>query len=112
MHELAITQNIVDLVSKAAQNRRVRRITIEVGALAGVMSDAIAFCFDEVAKGTHVEGAALDIRHIEGRVRCDDCGTELRAPDFLVRCSCGSTRLTWLEGQELNVKSMEIEELV
>ena len=30
---------------------KVRRVTLEVGALSGVMSDAIAFCFDVVAAG-------------------------------------------------------------
>jgi hydrogenase nickel incorporation protein HypA/HybF len=61
MHELGITRNIVAIVADAAHGRRVVRITLEVGALAGVMTEAIAFCFDVVAKGTAVEGAVLDI---------------------------------------------------
>ena len=44
MHELSITRNVVAIVSDCAQGRRVRRVTLEVGKLSGVMTDAIAFC--------------------------------------------------------------------
>jgi hydrogenase nickel incorporation protein HypA/HybF len=67
MHELGITRNIVAIVGEAARGRRVVRITLEVGALAGVQADAIAFCFDAVAQGTAIEGAALDIVAAAGR---------------------------------------------
>jgi hydrogenase nickel incorporation protein HypA/HybF len=66
MHELGITRNIVAIVGEAARGRRVTRITLEVGARAGVTADAIAFCFDVVAKGTAVEGAVLDIVPLAG----------------------------------------------
>jgi len=66
MHELGITRNIVAIVGEAAKGRRVVRVTLEVGALSGVMTDAIAFCFDVVAKGTPVEGAVLDIVSLAG----------------------------------------------
>jgi hydrogenase nickel incorporation protein HypA/HybF len=56
-------------VSDAAKGRRVRRVTLEVGALSGIMPEAIAFCFDVVAAGTALEGATLDIRKVEGRGR-------------------------------------------
>jgi len=61
MHELGITRNIVAIVGEAARGRRVVRITLEVGALAGVLPDALAFCFDAVTQGTAIEGAVLDI---------------------------------------------------
>jgi hydrogenase nickel incorporation protein HypA/HybF len=61
MHELSLTQNVVAIVAEAAGRRRVKRVTLEVGTLAGVLTDSIAFCFDVVARGTVVEGAALDI---------------------------------------------------
>jgi hydrogenase nickel incorporation protein HypA/HybF len=66
MHELGITRNIVSIVGQAARGRRVVRITLEVGALAGVEPRAIAFCFDVVARGTAAEGAVLDIVPLAG----------------------------------------------
>jgi hydrogenase nickel incorporation protein HypA/HybF len=66
MHELGITRNIVAIAGEAARGRRVIRITLEVGAQAGVMAEAIAFCFDVVAQGSAVEGAVLDIVPLAG----------------------------------------------
>ena len=110
MHELGITRNIIAIVGDAAKGRRVRRVTLEVGKLSGVMSDAIAFCFDAVSKGTALEGASLDIQEIEGRARCAFCAMEFAAPTLFTSCICGSRRLTWLRGEELNIKSMELTE--
>lgn len=110
MHELGITRNIVAIVSNAAQGRRVRRVTLEVGELSGVMTDAIAFCFDVVVAGTVLEGAELDIRTIEARARCGACGIEFATATLYTPCACGSHQLERLQGEELNIKSMELEE--
>jgi hydrogenase nickel incorporation protein HypA/HybF len=111
MHELGISRNIVAIVSEAARGRRVRRVTLEIGKLSGVMPDAIAFCFDAVTRGTVIEGAALEIREIEGRARCLACGAEFPVATFLEACACGSRQLTHLAGQELKVRTMELEEV-
>jgi hydrogenase nickel incorporation protein HypA/HybF len=108
MHELSITRNIVAIVSEAAGSRRVRRVTLEVGKLSGVMPDAIAFCFDVVAKDTMLDGAELDIRLIDGRARCEDCGIEFATETIFASCPCGSRRVVRLAGEELMVKTMEL----
>jgi hydrogenase nickel incorporation protein HypA/HybF len=110
MHELGITRNIVAIVSEAAKGLRVRRVTLEVGELSGVMSEAIAFCFDVVTAGTALEGAKLEIQEIEGRARCESCGAEFATATPFALCPCGSHRLTRLRGEELNVKSIELME--
>lgn len=110
MHELGITQNIVAIVSEAANGRKVRRVTLEIGELSGVMADAVAFCFDVVAQGTVLEGASLDIRPIRGRARCNDCGAEFDTVALYTPCACGSRHLERLQGEELNIKTMELEE--
>lgn len=110
MHELGITRNIVAIVEDAAAGRRVRRVTLDVGKLSAVMPDAIAFCFEAVARGTALEGATLDIRQIEGRARCDSCASEFAVDTLWASCACGSRRLTRLQGEELNIKSMEVEQ--
>jgi hydrogenase nickel incorporation protein HypA/HybF len=110
MHELSITRNIVAIVSDCAQGRRVRRVTLEVGKLSGVMTDAIAFCFEVVAKDTVLDGATLDIIEVEGRARCTACDAEFAMPTLYTACVCGSRRLIRLKGEELKIKTMELEE--
>jgi hydrogenase nickel incorporation protein HypA/HybF len=110
MHELGITRNIVSIVEEAARGRRVRRVTLDVGKLAGVIPDALVFCFDVVAKGTALEGARLDINEIAGRCRCRDCGREFETATLYQACACGSHRVERLAGEELKIREMEVEE--
>ena len=110
MHELSLTCNIVEMVAAAAGGRRVRRVTVEIGALSGVMPDAIEFCFPAAATGTALEGAVLEIRHVRARARCRRCGAEFDTAELFTPCACGSHDLARLQGEELNVRSMELEE--
>ena len=110
MHELALTGAIVEMAEEAAHGSRVVRVNLVIGALAGVMTDAIRFAFPEVARGTLLEGAVLDIVEPEGRARCNDCGAEFATPQLWTQCGCGSLALTRLQGEELEIKSIELEE--
>ena len=58
MHELALTREIVDIVCKAANDRRVHKVTLEIGRLSCVMPEAIEFCFDVVAQARSRKGRA------------------------------------------------------
>jgi hydrogenase nickel incorporation protein HypA/HybF len=111
MHELGITCNIVAIVREAANGRKVSRITLEVGRFSGVMTDALAFCFDVVARHTELDGATLDIREVDGHARCLACGAEFIAVTLYAPCACGSRRLLLLQGDELKIKTMELEEV-
>ncbi len=93
MHELGITRNIVAIVGDAAKGRA---------------GSAIAFCFETVAQGTALEGAMLEIRQIEDRARRQACGVEF-VTETLFLCACGSRQFARLQGEELNIKSMELE---
>jgi hydrogenase nickel incorporation protein HypA/HybF len=110
MHELSITCSVVEVVAEAAQGRKVSRVTLEIGKLSGVMPEAIAFCFPEVACGTALEAARLDIHEIDGSARCSSCGVEFATANLLTACSCGSPHFQRLTGEELNIKSIELEE--
>ena len=110
MHELTITRNIVAIVEEAAQGRRVKRVTLDVGQLSGVLPDAIQFCFNIVAKGTLLDGARLDINRIAGRARCRTCGRCYDTATLFETCECGSRASERLSGEELKVQDMEIEE--
>lgn len=110
MHELGITRNVVAIASEAAKGRRVLKVTLDVGKLAGVMTEAIRFCFDTVAVGTALDGAELEIREIEGQARCRACGAVYETPTLFTTCACGSRTCERLSGEELKIRSIELEE--
>jgi hydrogenase nickel incorporation protein HypA/HybF len=108
MHELSITRNVVAICAQHAQGARVARVRLEIGALSGVLPDAVRFCFDLCAQGTPVEGAQLEILERPGRAVCRACGGEVALDTLIGRCRCGSSDLQLTSGAELNVKDMEV----
>ena len=109
MHELSIALSIAELSQSAANGRRIKRINVEIGALAGVMPDSLAFGFEIVVEGTSAEGAQLNIIPIAAIARCDDCGVEFAIEEHYQACACGSFRKTLLKGGELSIRSLELE---
>jgi hydrogenase nickel incorporation protein HypA/HybF len=74
--------------------------------LAGVVPDAMRFCFDLVTAGTPLEGAMLEFEQPEGRGRCRTCGAEFVLADLILLCDCGSADVEILAGRELAVASV------
>ncbi|MDA3625204.1 hydrogenase maturation nickel metallochaperone HypA [Saccharopolyspora oryzae] len=108
MHELGITESIVDAVLEAVEDPVITSVHLEIGRLSGVVPDAIRFCFELVADGTRLAGARLDVVEPAGRGECRSCGAEVEMDDLLARCSCGSVDLAVVAGQELRIKAVEV----
>jgi hydrogenase nickel incorporation protein HypA/HybF len=108
MHELGITQAIVDECATRASGAHVITVTVEVGRLAGVVPDAMRFCYDLCAEGTALEGSTLEIVELPGRMRCRACAAELDVDDLLAVCACGSVSLQLIGGDELRILHMEV----
>ncbi|MBD2773905.1 hydrogenase maturation nickel metallochaperone HypA [Iningainema tapete] len=111
MHELGITQNIVAIVTENAQQKKVKRVLLEIGKLTAIMPDAIRFCFDICSQGTLLENAKLEILETPGLAKCRQCGAEITLEKPFGICNCGSKHLDLIAGQELKIKEIEIEEL-
>ena len=106
MHELAITQGVVDAVTGRTGTAPVTSVRLRVGRLSGVVPDAMRFCFELVTAGTPLDGAALEIEQPEGRGRCRFCGAEFVLADLILLCDCGSADVEVLAGRELAVASV------
>lgn len=111
MHELAVTESIVEACSARARGARVLRVTLEIGTLSCVMPEALRFCFEAAVPGTPLEDSELEIIRIPAWSRCRDCGADVRMTDVLATCDCGSVDLERPQGgDELRIRSMEIRE--
>jgi hydrogenase nickel incorporation protein HypA/HybF len=108
MHELSVTQDIVRTVVDNTDGRTVTGVRIRIGALSGIVPEAVRFCFDLAASGTTLDGASLQIDDEPGRGRCRVCGTEFDMPELLPRCPCGSTDAEVVAGRSLIVVSVEV----
>lgn len=108
MHELSITQSIVDAVSEHAGDSRVTGVHLRIGRLSGVVPDSLRFCFELVADGTRLQGATLVIDEPAGRGHCGSCGEDLELTDLILLCPCGSADVHVIAGRELTVQSIDV----
>ncbi len=108
MHELAIAESVVSSVLERTGGRRVSVVRLRVGRLAGVVPDALTFCFGLAAAGTPLDGATLEIAEERGRAHCRTCDTDFELSDLFLLCDCGSADVSLLSGRELSVTSVEV----
>ena len=113
MHELSIAQCVIDEACEAAARaggERVTKLVLRIGALAGVVEEALRFSFEAAAEGTVCDGAALAIERVDLCVMCPQCREPRTIADgFLLVCAeCGSPTPEILAGRELELVSLEI----
>jgi hydrogenase nickel incorporation protein HypA/HybF len=114
MHELSVTQSILDIVQRHAKQAgagRVLAINLVIGDLTGFVDDSIQFYFDFLSRDTAAEGARLSFERIAARVRCHGCNSEYEPPDsrLWVCPDCESLGGEIIAGREFSVASIEIE---
>ncbi len=112
MHELAITESIVESVTRRLPDAQVTRVCLVIGKLSGVSAASVEFCFGPATEGTALAGAELHVEQPPGRMRCLDCGDEFTCDDLLAICRCGSMQLEVIAGQELLIRSVEVRDHV
>lgn len=113
MHELSIANNIIEIVTAAADHAgapRVEVIHLRVGALTGVVPNALHFCFDLAAENTIAAGARLVIEETPVVVHCAACAEDLALadPQLFVCPRCGAPAAQLVSGRELLVSSIEV----
>jgi len=113
MHELSITQGILDIAleqAKAANATSIIRINLTIGALTGIVDDCVQFYFEILSKDTIAAGASLAFDRPATRLRCGGCGTAFEPGDLAWSCpSCGSQRAEITQGRECLVNSIEVD---
>lgn len=111
MHEMSLTQSIVEICEQHAAGQRVLSVTLEIGKLAGVVPESVEFCFAACAAGTVLEGASLVIEIIHGKGLCHSCGAEFGCNSHYEPCpGCEGYQVELLAGEELRVKELDVEE--
>ncbi|MBQ3426249.1 MAG: hydrogenase maturation nickel metallochaperone HypA [Clostridia bacterium] len=114
MHELSITQSILNIALETAEHegaKKVNKIKITLGEMTGCVPQYIQEYFDIVSENTIAHGAALVFKRIPAIAKCLDCGGETHLIRFRFRCDhCGSQKLTIVSGKEFLVESIDIDD--
>lgn len=113
MHELSLCRAILDIINENVAGKngaRVKKITLEIGELAAVDESALRFGLEAIGRGTLAESADVDIITINGQAICDSCQKTVILKHYYDPCECcGHFTLRIIQGEELRVKSLEIE---
>lgn len=113
MHEMALAEEVLQIVQDAARRdgcRRVRALWLEIGQLSSVEPDAMRFCFEAVARDSIAAGARLEIVATAGAACCNDCAESFELAALGDACPrCGGYRLRVTGGAQMQVRQMEVE---
>jgi hydrogenase nickel incorporation protein HypA/HybF len=113
MHELSITQQILDIALKHGKENQAEKITdlyLVIGELSSVIDESVQFYWEMIAKNTTCEDAKLHFVRKPAIFKCLDCSLEYHLNNGeLAPCpTCQSNRMDILQGKEFHLESINI----
>src|SRR3984893_5402960 len=114
MHELSIALSIVELAEEEAELRGVQidAVHLKLGALSGVVKDALLSCYEMACENTPLEGARLVVEDVSVVIYCPSCRAQRPLGSVQLFCcpECGTPCSEIVQGRELEVVALEIQE--
>ena len=94
------------------RNVQVSAVHLRLGALAGVVKDALLFSYEVACQDTPLQGSHLLIEEIPVAVFCPRCEAKrvLESVQLFICPECGAPAGEVLQGRELEVFALEVEE--
>jgi hydrogenase nickel incorporation protein HypA/HybF len=113
MHELAVTESILNIATKHAAPANAVRVTdvhLVIGQLSSIVDESVQFYWDMIAEGTICAGARLHFQRKPATLKCLDCDQTYTLAGELTDCpNCHGARIKVVAGEEFYVESIEIE---
>jgi hydrogenase nickel incorporation protein HypA/HybF len=99
----------LDQARKAGASR-VLVIRLRIGALSGVVPEALEFAFEALRPHTMASEAQLAIEHVPARYWCATCNREFQSDTMYADCpDCREPSGNLRAGREMELASLEIE---
>lgn len=112
MHEVGIMQSAMEAAqdaAKASGASRIHVLRLRVGAMTGVVREALEFAFEVARAGTMAGDARLEIEAVPASYWCAGCQAAFEPPQFEYECPrCGQPSAEIRHGLELEVASLEL----
>jgi hydrogenase nickel incorporation protein HypA/HybF len=114
MHELSIAMSIVEMAEEEATARGVtiEAVHLKLGALSGVVKEALLSCYEMACEGTPLQGSRLIVEDVPVIVFCSVCQKQSLLSSVQLFCcpECGTPTSEVVQGKELEVVALEIHE--
>lgn len=114
MHELSVTQALLDLTLKHAQTagaKKVTQLNIVLGQMSTIIDESVQFYWDIVAKDTPAQGAVLHFERVPATLHCFNCSAQfkLNGGDGFLCPHCQSAQVRVIRGDEFRLDSIEVD---
>jgi len=113
MHELSIAESIITAVAQEMEEQSLSSVSVigvRIGAVSGVLPDALLFSYEVAVSGTPLSATKLEIENVPAEGKCRHCGAFVRLGDGSFLCSeCGSGAVDLRSGHELEIAYIEAE---
>ena len=114
MHELSIAMGIVEAASDEAQRRgvHVTAVHLRLGALSGVVKDALLFSYEVACQDTLLAGSRLIVEDVPIVIFCPQCREQrvLASVQSFTCPECATPTMNIRQGKELEVFALEVED--
>ena len=114
MHELSVTESILEIAIRHAQAQKAKQITglyLVIGQWSSVVDDSVQFYWDIISEGTIAKGAKLHFRRVMTELICQDCGQNYQPNSENMACpKCASTNVKVKTGEEFFLEAIDVEE--
>lgn len=115
MHELQVTERILDIILRHAESNQVTKVVsikLKVGELSDLEDEWIQNYFDYLTKDTIAADAKLNIERAPVVMECDECGdsfqVNIKEIEDIKCPNCGSEKCTLISGKEYHIVDMEV----
>jgi hydrogenase nickel incorporation protein HypA/HybF len=111
MHELSVTQSILEIALRHAAQAGAGRIVdlhLVIGEMASIVDDSVQFYWQIISRGTLAEGSTLHFRRVEAQFGCPTCGHLYHPRQGLVCPGCDSGDVRLVAGDEFHLESIEV----
>ena len=113
MHELAVTESLLNLAVQHAEQAQAARVTdlhLVIGQLSSIVDDSVQFYWDMISQGTICQGAQLHFQRVPATLVCLDCNHTYTLNGELAGCpQCGGERVKVTGGDEFRLDSIDVE---
>ena len=113
MHELGVTQEVLDIaLDKAgeAQASRITKINLVIGEMSSIVDDSVQFYFDFLSQDSIARDARLSFRRVPMQVRCRRCGFSFSPEKLDWSCpQCKEWDAEVTAGKEFYIDSIEVD---
>lgn len=114
MHEMALAQDIIQILHNYLQNIDLNNVTVvrlSIGVLMTVEQESLKFAYGVLTEKTPLQNSKLEIIEEPLTVSCNNCGNTYIVKNFQYTCSqCKNTNYSIIMGKEMYVKEVEVEQ--